>query len=267
MNDILRRSQAPITDEAWNLIDQEARRILQVYLSGRKVVDFDGPHGWRHGAVNTGRLLIAEQHSEAGVAWGTREVLPLVEIRTPFKVCQLELDDVARGNKNPDFVGLHEAAAKTGVFEDTLIYKGFSKAGIKGILEAGGENAISLPPEAEDYIGVVMQGVQSLQLRGIGGPYSLVLAPERYQMLLQNVKPGYPVYRIVRDIIQGEILWSRAVDGGLLVSRRGGDFELTVGQDLSIGYACHDRKEIELYVTESLAFRVLEPDAAVVYNA
>jgi uncharacterized linocin/CFP29 family protein len=265
MKDILRREQAPLSDDAWNLVDQEARRVLQLYLSGRKVVDFNGPHGWQHGAVNTGRLTIPEQHCEDGVTWGTRENLPLVEIRTPFKVSQLELDDITRGNKNPDFATLDEAAIKTGTFEDILIYRGFPKAGMKGILEASGGSEISLPPEVDGYIGVVMRGVELL--RGISGPYYLVLAPERYQLLLQNVKPGYPTYRIVKDIIQGEILWSRAIEGAVLLSRRGGDFELTVGQDLSIGYAFHDQKEIQLYITESLAFRVLEPQAAVIYRA
>jgi uncharacterized linocin/CFP29 family protein len=47
------------------------------------------------------------------------------------------------------------------------------------------------------------------------------------------------------------------------MSTRGGDYELTVGQDLAVGYAVHDRTEVELYLTESFAFRVLEEKAAV----
>jgi len=48
-----------------------------------------------------------------------------------------------------------------------------------------------------------------------------------------------------------------------VLSRRGGDFELTVGQDLAIGYKQHDAKDVDLYYTESFTFRVLEPAAAV----
>lgn len=47
------------------------------------------------------------------------------------------------------------------------------------------------------------------------------------------------------------------------MSRRGGDFELTVGQDLAIGYHVHDKVEVELFYAESFAFRALEPAAAV----
>ena len=43
--DLLKRSHAPITPEAWKQIDAEAKRVLQINLAGRKLVDFDGPTG------------------------------------------------------------------------------------------------------------------------------------------------------------------------------------------------------------------------------
>ena len=54
--DLLKRQLAPITTEAWEQIDEEARRVLKLHLAGRKLVDFVGPLGWQAGAVNTGRL-------------------------------------------------------------------------------------------------------------------------------------------------------------------------------------------------------------------
>ena len=48
-----------------------------------------------------------------------------------------------------------------------------------------------------------------------------------------------------------------------MVSRRGGDFTLTVGQDLAIGYKGHSEREVELYFTESFTFRTQEAAAAV----
>ncbi|WP_437855915.1 encapsulin [Sorangium sp. So ce363] len=58
-------------------------------------------------------------------------------------------------------------------------------------------------------------------------------------------------------------MWAPALEGGVLLSTRGSDFELTVGEDLSIGYDRHDKDIIELFLTESFTFRVLEPAAAV----
>jgi uncharacterized linocin/CFP29 family protein len=38
---------------------------------------------------------------------------------------------------------------------------------------------------------------------------------------------------------------------------------MTVGQDLSIGYCSAGRDDVELYITESFTFQVIEPAAAV----
>lgn len=53
------------------------------------------------------------------------------------------------------------------------------------------------------------------------------------------------------------------MDGAAVLSQRGGDFELTVGQDFSIGYLEHSASSVHLYLQESFTFRVLAPEAAV----
>jgi uncharacterized linocin/CFP29 family protein len=47
------------------------------------------------------------------------------------------------------------------------------------------------------------------------------------------------------------------------MSQRGGDFELTVGQDFSVGYLASDETAVQLYLEESFTFRVATPEAAV----
>jgi uncharacterized linocin/CFP29 family protein len=46
-------------------------------------------------------------------------------------------------------------------------------------------------------------------------------------------------------------------------SQRGGDAELTLGRDMSIGYHSHDERTVRLYFTESFTFRVVGPEAVV----
>ncbi len=65
-------------------------------------------------------------------------------------------------------------------------------------------------------------------------------------------------------INDGEIIWAPAVEGAVLLSTRGGDYELYLGQDLSIGYQSHDDHQIELYFQESLTFVVQTSEAGVV---
>jgi uncharacterized linocin/CFP29 family protein len=63
----LKRHVAPITQEAWDFIDEEARRVLNLKLSARKVVDFVGPKGMDFAAVNTGRKVNLDQKPIDGV--------------------------------------------------------------------------------------------------------------------------------------------------------------------------------------------------------
>jgi uncharacterized linocin/CFP29 family protein len=56
------------------------------------------------------------------------------------------------------------------------------------------------------------------------------------------------------------------VEDAFLVSDRGGDFEMVIGQDISIGYESHTQKEVQLYFTESFTFHVVDPDAVVVFK-
>jgi uncharacterized linocin/CFP29 family protein len=48
------------------------------------------------------------------------------------------------------------------------------------------------------------------------------------------------------------------------LTTRGSDFELTIGQDLSIGYLGHSETAVRLYFQESLTFLLLTTEAAVV---
>ena len=263
MTDILRRDLAPIAAEAWTEIERQSGRILKGNLSGRKLVDFLGPFGWQHPAVNLGRLNVTAGTDVAGVSWGLRSVLPLVEIRVPFKLRIWELDDVVRGARNPDLGPLLEAARKVAMFEETAIYHGFEGAGIRGLLAASCHAPVALNLDANRLTESVESAILAIQKAEIGGPYALVLGTEPYKMTMIGDPGAYPLRKRLEALATGGIHWSPALEGGAVLSRRGGDFELTLGQDLDIGYKLHDAHEVELYFTESFTFRVLEAAAAV----
>jgi uncharacterized linocin/CFP29 family protein len=104
-----------------------------------------------------------------------------------------------------------------------------------------------------------------LRAAGVNGPYALALGIEAYDELNGDSEDGYPLRRRMQQSLPDvSLVWAPALLGGaVLLSTRGGDYELTVGQDLSIGYAVHDRTDVELYLTESFTFRVLEEKAAI----
>jgi uncharacterized linocin/CFP29 family protein len=262
--DLLKRSLAPITSEAWEQIDEEARRVLKLHLAGRKVVDFVGPLGWECGGVNTGRLKHMEGAPIEHVGHAIREVRPLVELRSPMELDLLELDYAARGADDLDLDPVIRTAERVARAEDTAIFHGFEPGRITGIVQASPHAPIEVKASLE-WPRAVSAAKERLRLAGINGPYALVLGPEAYAEVTADSDDGYPLKdRIEESLTEGSLVWAPAVKGGgVLLSTRGGDYQLTVGQDLSIGYTAHDREKVELYVTESFTFRVLEEKAAI----
>ena len=182
--DLLKRSHAPITPEAWKQIDDEAKRVLQLNLAGRKLVDFDGPHGWQYAAVNTGRLTIRTDGG-LGVPWGVREVAPLIEVRVPFELPIMELDNASRGAVL-DLAAVVSAAEKTAHAEDNAIFNGFKAGGIDGIIPTASHPAMTIPDDYADYPSIVVDAVETLRR----ARYQRALRVGAWAGLLRGSGPG-----------------------------------------------------------------------------
>ena len=261
MSDLLRRDMAPVPSQAWEQIDETASRVLKANLSARTFVDIDGPHGWDFAGLNTGKYKVLKKTGDVPCA--VRQTLPAVELRVPIHLDRPNVDDAARGCEDIDLAPLEKAARDVAAFEESAIYNGFEPACIQGILDQAEGDAIALPSNVAEFPGAVAEAVQRLTAAGHAGPYHLVLGSEAWTALMPSGSGGYPPHRIVKNLIGGAILSSAAFKGGVLVAQEDGAFQLAVGQDLSIGYFAHDNKTVELFLTESFTFRVLDPSAAV----
>lgn len=266
--DLLKRELAPVLPEAWAAIDEKASAVLKLHLAGRKLVDFAGPSGWELGAVNRGRLALGHSRLEHTVGVGIRLMQPLVELRVPIVLDIMELDDIGRGAEDPNLDAVVRAAEQIARVEDSAVFNGDSELGIVGIAAASPHPNLSLPSDPGGYPGVVVEASETLRGAGVEGPYALALGPGPYASLSRATEDGYPIRkRIAQQVIDGPIVWAPALQGGVVLSLRGGDFQLTVGQDMSIGFADRTRDRVELYITESFTFRVLDGTAAVVLQA
>jgi uncharacterized linocin/CFP29 family protein len=264
----LHRELAPISDEGWTDLEAEARRTFAGFVAARRAVDVVGPGGLTLAAVGTGHLGPIETIG-TGVQARLREARPVVEFRVPFTVDRQTVDDVARGAKDADWQPLKDAARQAALAEDGAVFDGLDRAGIIGIRPGSSNPPVPLPTAVIDYPNAVAQAITELRLAGVSGPYALLLSADLYTAVAETSDHGYPIREHVARVLgsDGEIIWAPALTGALLLSTRGGDYELHLGQDLSIGYLGHDERTIQLYFQESLTFLVQTSEAGVELTA
>jgi uncharacterized linocin/CFP29 family protein len=258
----LHRELAPISDAAWAQIEEEASRTLKRYLAGRRVVDVSGPAGTALSAVGTGHLRTIASPGE-GVLTRQREVKAMVELRVPFELERQMIDDVERGANDSDWQPAKDAARKFAFAEDRAIFEGYDAAGIVGVRQGTSNPKKSLPSDVRQYPEAVAEALSQLRLVGVNGPYSVLLGADAYTKLAETSDHGYPVLEHVKRLVEDRIIWAPAIDGAFVVTTRGGDFDLHIGQDASIGYLSHTDTHVRLYVQETFTFLYLTAESAV----
>jgi len=258
----LHRELAPISDAAWSEIEEETSRTIKRYLAGRRVVDVQGPGGVDLSAIGTGHLRNVAAPGD-GILARQREVKPLVELRVPFELNRQQIDDVERGANDSDWQPAKDAARLLAFAEDRAIFEGYAAAGIGGVRQRTSNPVLTLPSEVRAYPDVIAQALGQLRMEGVNGPYSVVLGAEAYTALSESSDHGYPVMRHIRDLVDGEIVWAPAITGAFVLTTRGGDFGLYIGEDVSIGYLGHDDEKVRLYLQETFTFLLLTTEASV----
>jgi len=258
----LHRELAPISDAAWADIEEEVTRTLKRHLAGRRVVDVHGPSGVGLSAVGTGHLQTIAAPGD-GIFARQREVKALVEFRVPFELDRQQIDDVERGADDSDWQPGKDAAQKIAYAEDRVIFEGYAAAGIGGIRQGTSNPIMALPAEVRQYPDAIAQALSQLRLVGVNGPYSVLLGADAYTALAETSDNGYPVLEHVKKLVKDEIIWAPAIAGAFVLTTRGGDFGLHIGQDVSIGYLSHTESVVRLYLQETLTFLLLTTEAAV----
>ncbi|MDQ2636072.1 MAG: encapsulin, partial [Actinomycetota bacterium] len=141
---------------------------------------------------------------------------------------------------------------------------GYEAAAIEGIRNCSSNPALALPDDPRDFADVIAQALSELRLSGVGGPYSVLLSAEAYTKVSETTEHGYPIREHLNRLIGGgDIIWAPAIDGAFVLSTRGGDFDLQIGTDVSIGYLSHDAGTVQLYLEETLTFLCYTSEASV----
>ena len=158
------------------------------------------------------------------------------------------------------------AVAKTAIEvamqEDSLIFNGI--AGVPGILSSKG--AAELDLSAWDKIGKAVEDIISavilLDKAGFHGPYTLALAPDRYNLLFRRYPQGGTELDYVQAIVADGVLKASILQsGGVLIASGRQYAAIILGQDMSVGFIGPVNENLEFFISESLALLVREPKA------
>jgi len=258
----LYRDLAPVTEVAWAEIELEATRTFKRHIAGRRVVEVSDPGGPVTAAVSTGHLRDVKPPTE-GVVAHLRESKPLVRLRVPFTLRRSDIDDVERGSQDSDWDPVKEAAKKLAFVEDRTIFEGYGAAEIEGIRQATSNLVLPLPEDARQMPDVISRALSELRLAGVDGPYCVLLSADVYTAVSETSDHGYPIREHLNRLVDGDIIWAPAIDGAFVLTTRGGDFDLQLGTDVSIGYLSHDAETVALYLEETMTFVVYTAEASV----
>ena len=191
-------------------------------------------------------------------------MLALVEFRAPFSISRTELADAERGATDLDLTAVIAASRSAAIAEDGAIFHGYPAGGIAGITPSSPHEPITIGDDYGHYPERVARAVEVLRSADVAGPYAVAMGTRCFTGVTETTEHGgYPVFEHLRQILGGQVVWAPAVDGAVVLSERGGDFEMTVGEDFSIGYASSDADAVSFYLEESPAFRINTPEAAV----
>ncbi|MDJ0801621.1 MAG: family 1 encapsulin nanocompartment shell protein [Desulfobacterales bacterium] len=269
--DILKRELAPIPAEAWAEIDAQATRSLKAILSARKVIDLAGPMGPDFPGVPEGRLDFPDQQPGDGLNYGIHKVHHLVETRIPFSLDINEMDNAVRGAKDLDLGNLEAAAQKIALFEESVVYHGLPDANIHGLKQCQGDECLSIGATPEQLLEGIAGGLTAFAGRSVEGPFAFVVGPKLWSRMSAHFQ-GYPVKMQAENILGGQVHLSPYLSGDFaneayMLSQRGGDFEIILGNDLAIGYERHDTDTVTLYFTSSFTFRILDAAGVIHFTA
>jgi uncharacterized linocin/CFP29 family protein len=259
--DILRRDQAPISDRVWKELEEAAARAARHVLTARRVATFDGPRGWDFFAAPLGTMT-ACRTGDGRAAVCVPDLALLAEIRAEFDLPWSAVEAFERGGPTLETGPAETAAREVALAEDRLALHGDPVGA--GFLASKESPRVGLRDwSAPDHVlDDLLRAVETLDRLGVPGPYEAILAAPRYYAYLgASEQGGYPTARHLREALAAVHRCAVMAEGGALFATRGGDFVVTVGDDLSLGYRSHDREAVHLFCVETVAPQTLNPQA------
>jgi uncharacterized linocin/CFP29 family protein len=263
----LNRAQAPFPAAVWDLIDAAAVDAAKALLTGRRLLEVEGPYGLGLTALEVGVDDLCRESEEAEAEAIVSRALAVPMLR---KACRLSTRRLAAHLEKElplNLTEVEDAAEAVARREEAFVYEGNSDAGLQGLLNARGHHEVNASSwsNLDQALDSVLAAITSLDEAGFHGPYGLAVPPDRYNSLFRHYEHT--------DLLQIEHLkslctvgvYKAAVDRPVVVDGHTG--AIVLGQDLRVGYAGSDGIHHRLFVCESMVLRLDEPGAVCVISS
>jgi uncharacterized linocin/CFP29 family protein len=251
----------PVSERVVNALAEAVTAAARHVLAARRIATFEGPRGWDVVALPLGTLT--ERATPASPAiFHVPDLVVLPEIRAAFRLPWALVETFERGAPALDTAAAEEAAVAVARAEDVAAFYG-EPLGSGFLMSPESPRVVAGDWTRHDQlIADLLRAVRALDDRGVAGPYEAVLASDAYYTYLAAAAPGgYPTARHLKAALAGvhrsQVLRTR----GAVFSTRGGDFILTVGGDLTVGYRSHDAEALDLFCVETVAAQLQTPHA------
>jgi uncharacterized linocin/CFP29 family protein len=261
-NAFLTREAAPIGDGLWELLDKTTLGVARSELAGRRLLEIDGPYG-----LGLKDVALTDEEVADGIFVGA--TLPLTYIQRRFALYARDLAAFEQEPSSLDLMPLVAATLDVAHMEDELIFRGTSRTA--GLTNAKGTLSVSL----SDWTGVgAAQGdfiaaINVLDAAGFHGPYAVALSPARYNLLLRRFETAaVSELDVVGSMATAGVFKASSLEDGGVILQAGKEFaHLVIGQDMSLGFNGPVEGKLEFYVAESLAARIVVPQAVCALKA
>ena len=256
-------SSAPefLTPKLLSRIEEAAISAARDILSGRRIIDVDGPYGLGLTTVEVGNDDLCREPGPNEASAVVSHALSLPMIYRRFSVSRRRIAAYQEMGQPLNLKVVEDAAQAVALREEEFIYRGQSGFHIEGLLTVTGRNELKGGNWAnvDEVLDNVIAAVNVLDDKGYRGPYGLALAPALYNNLFRRYA-GSELLQIehlkrlcTRGIVKANI------DQGVLVAKEVGS--IVLGQDMQINYLGPDAAHETFAVTESVVLKIDAPDA------
>lgn len=257
-NKYLAREDAPFGADVWGALDEAMVEAAKGQLVGRRILELEGPYG-----LGMKSVPMKDEATASGLV--VSKTLPLAMIQEAFDLGARDLANYEKEGITLDRSAVAEAAIAVARQEDELVFQGSDELDVPGLLTVDGAGSVTL--SAWDEVGAavedLIEAMTVLDTAGFHGPYTLALAPARYNSLFRRYERGNQTeMEHVRQMVTDGVHKAPVLeDGGVLVATGRQYASIVMGQDMTIGFVGPEGDRVAFTISETLVPRIRRPSA------